>query len=290
MFLTGTYLFILPQYHHPSWLPPPYALSSTSCPAPHSRFPIPSFNQPTALIFGLTLSFTTPRLMFSLFNLLLSASLLRLAFAASADQWRGRSIYQSESLQPCILLYPHPLPLTGSSLTVTHCLPGQTLPSVTPEHKLGAAALGTPFAKILITSKMRDSQLVSTSTQTILLIRVGILLVVRVTVQFGSVPSPKITKAHVVLMATHTTVTGSQTLHSSTRDLALLTTLRHYLTKFTNVACMFSHNPLLFAVSRRSHRYLMVDVVVNNVMATSLTPDWSKYMFKDQVCYFIPLN
>lgn len=27
----------------------------------------------------------------------------------------------------------------------------------------------------------------------------------------------------------------------------------------------------------------MVDVVVNNVMATSLQPDYSKYMFKDAV-------
>ena len=27
----------------------------------------------------------------------------------------------------------------------------------------------------------------------------------------------------------------------------------------------------------------MVDVVVNNVMSTSLTPDLSKYMFKEQV-------
>lgn len=27
----------------------------------------------------------------------------------------------------------------------------------------------------------------------------------------------------------------------------------------------------------------MVDVVVNNVMATSLTPDYSQYMFKDSV-------
>lgn len=30
-------------------------------------------------------------------------------------------------------------------------------------------------------------------------------------------------------------------------------------------------------------RYLMVDVVVNDVMATSTTPDLSKYMFKDKV-------
>ena len=28
----------------------------------------------------------------------------------------------------------------------------------------------------------------------------------------------------------------------------------------------------------------MVDVVVNNVMSTSLTPDLSTYMFKEQVC------
>ena len=28
----------------------------------------------------------------------------------------------------------------------------------------------------------------------------------------------------------------------------------------------------------------MVDVVVNNVMATSITPDFSKYMFKQVVC------
>lgn len=27
----------------------------------------------------------------------------------------------------------------------------------------------------------------------------------------------------------------------------------------------------------------MVDVVVNNVMATSTSPDYSKYMFKDKV-------
>jgi len=27
----------------------------------------------------------------------------------------------------------------------------------------------------------------------------------------------------------------------------------------------------------------MVDVVVNNVMSTSITPDFSKYMFNDQV-------
>ncbi|KAJ7349293.1 glycoside hydrolase family 13 protein [Mycena albidolilacea] len=44
----------------------------------------------------------------------------------------------------------------------------------------------------------------------------------------------------------------------------------------------------LKALSAEVHRrnmYLMVDVVVNNVMATSLTPDYSTYMFKDAKYY-----
>ena len=31
----------------------------------------------------------------------------------------------------------------------------------------------------------------------------------------------------------------------------------------------------------------MVDVVVNNVMSTSLTPDYSKYFFNDPVSYTV---
>ncbi|KAF8964120.1 glycoside hydrolase superfamily [Flammula alnicola] len=44
----------------------------------------------------------------------------------------------------------------------------------------------------------------------------------------------------------------------------------------------------LKALSAELHRrnmYLMVDVVVNNVMATSITPDYSKYFFKDASLY-----
>ncbi|KAJ7093161.1 glycoside hydrolase family 13 protein [Mycena epipterygia] len=44
----------------------------------------------------------------------------------------------------------------------------------------------------------------------------------------------------------------------------------------------------LKALSAEVHRrnmYLMVDIVVNNVMATSMTPDYSTYMFKDQSYY-----
>lgn len=44
----------------------------------------------------------------------------------------------------------------------------------------------------------------------------------------------------------------------------------------------------LKALSAELHRrnmYLMIDVVVNNVVATSTTPDYSKYMFKDKSQY-----
>ena len=34
-------------------------------------------------------------------------------------------------------------------------------------------------------------------------------------------------------------------------------------------------------------RYIMIDVVVNNVMATSMSPDYSKYMFKNPVRMFL---
>ncbi|KAJ7168123.1 alpha-amylase [Mycena crocata] len=43
-------------------------------------------------------------------------------------------------------------------------------------------------------------------------------------------------------------------------------------------------NALTAEVHRRN-MYVKVDVVVNNVMATSLTPDYSTYMFKDQSLY-----
>ncbi|KAJ7632245.1 glycoside hydrolase family 13 protein [Roridomyces roridus] len=44
----------------------------------------------------------------------------------------------------------------------------------------------------------------------------------------------------------------------------------------------------LMALTAEVHRrdmYIMVDIVINNVMATSLTPDLSSYMFKDQEHY-----
>lgn len=33
----------------------------------------------------------------------------------------------------------------------------------------------------------------------------------------------------------------------------------------------------------------MIDIVVNNVMATSTDPDYSKFMFQDKVRYLRPL-
>lgn len=45
----------------------------------------------------------------------------------------------------------------------------------------------------------------------------------------------------------------------------------------------FSPSATLVAESLTHTRYFMVDVVVNNVMATSINPDYSVYMFKNQV-------
>lgn len=47
----------------------------------------------------------------------------------------------------------------------------------------------------------------------------------------------------------------------------------------------------LKALSAELHKrnmYLMVDVVVNNVMSTSLKPNWNDYFFKDPVCVLLP--
>jgi hypothetical protein len=38
-----------------------------------------------------------------------------------------------------------------------------------------------------------------------------------------------------------------------------------------------------YSLSPYSNRYLMVDIVANNVMATSITPNLSTYMFKEPV-------
>jgi len=62
-------------------------------------------------------------------------------------------------------------------------------------------------------------------------------------------------------------------------DLKALSAALHargmYAHSLYSFSCSITHSLL--------HRYLMVDVVVNDVMATSITPDYSKYMFKQQV-------
>jgi hypothetical protein len=52
---------------------------------------------------------------------------------------------------------------------------------------------------------------------------------------------------------------------------------------FTAETCKSLLPAVLGDVQLTSTRYLMVDVVVNNVMATSTNPDYSKFMFKDKV-------
>jgi hypothetical protein len=60
-------------------------------------------------------------------------------------------------------------------------------------------------------------------------------------------------------------------------------TLRLSPLSFTEETCKFLLSAVLGDVQLTSTRYLMVDVVVNNVMATSTNPDYSKFMFKDKV-------
>ncbi|KAI0085427.1 alpha-amylase [Irpex rosettiformis] len=62
----------------------------------------------------------------------------------------------------------------------------------------------------------------------------------------------------------------------------------YWIADATQLNSRFGTADDLKALSDEVHKrgmYLMVDVVVNNVMATSLTPDYSKYMFKDAAHY-----
>jgi len=62
----------------------------------------------------------------------------------------------------------------------------------------------------------------------------------------------------------------------------------YWIQDATQLNSRFGTSDDLKALSAELHRrnmYLMVDVVVNNVMATSITPDYSKYMFKNQSQY-----
>ncbi|KAF9532429.1 glycoside hydrolase family 13 protein [Crepidotus variabilis] len=62
----------------------------------------------------------------------------------------------------------------------------------------------------------------------------------------------------------------------------------YWIADATQLNSRFGTADDLKALSAELHRrnmYLMVDVVVNNVMSPSLTPDYSKYMFKDQSYY-----
>ncbi|KAI0698482.1 alpha-amylase [Cytidiella melzeri] len=62
----------------------------------------------------------------------------------------------------------------------------------------------------------------------------------------------------------------------------------YWIADTTQLNARFGTADDLKALSDEVHKrgmFLMVDVVVNNVMSTSLTPDWSQFMFKDQAHY-----
>ncbi|KAH9483823.1 Alpha-amylase A [Psilocybe cubensis] len=62
----------------------------------------------------------------------------------------------------------------------------------------------------------------------------------------------------------------------------------YWIADATKLNSRFGTADDLKALSAELHRrdmYLMVDIVVNNVMATTITPDYSKFMFKDPSMY-----
>jgi hypothetical protein len=83
-------------------------------------------------------------------------------------------------------------------------------------------------------------------------------------------------------METPTTDTGLQMLLNSTLVSARLMISRLSQMNSIVVECKYIHRQRIHMM-KILPRYLMVDVVVNDVMATSTTPDLSTYMFKDQV-------
>lgn len=78
-----------------------------------------------------------------------------------------------------------------------------------------------------------------------------------------------------------TTDTGLRMLLNSTLGLARLTISRVFQRNCIVAECECIHRPKTTLLNLS--RYLMIDVVVNDVMATSITPDLSTYMFKEQV-------
>lgn len=100
-----------------------------------------------------------------LLPLSLSVSLLPSVFAADANDWRGRSIYQQ--VFPLLSFsqaeYSSRSP-TESSSTDMHSLKGLIQPNVIQVTKLGVAELGIPSGRTWITFRMLALQQVSVAT------------------------------------------------------------------------------------------------------------------------------
>lgn len=98
--------------------------------------------------------------MLSLTKVCLYASLLQTAFAATAAEWRSRSIYQCVPLLPCCPTI-YLLAVTELLRTATLFPQVPTPPSVILANRPSAAVHGTPSVKIWTISKPLGSQLVS---------------------------------------------------------------------------------------------------------------------------------
>ena len=186
------------------------------------------------------------------------------AEAATAAQWRNRSIYQQVSL--CVSLpCPHPPP--GSSQIATHCPLVPVPPTAILETKHGVAAPGIPFARILITFRKQAS------------LRVSFCL-----------PVPSHNCADMAYLSivwispVNKNYDGPRTQYGDAYT-------GYWVTDVSQLNPRFGTADDLKQLSAELHRrgmYLMVDLVLNNVMATSTTPDYSGYFFK--VCAILPLH
>lgn len=132
-------------------------------------------------------------------------SALSPVYAATAEQWKGRSIYQyafaSSPLDSRLRFF-----YKGLLSTVTLCPKVPTLRSATLAIRHGVVALGTPSARTSTTFRTLGSLPVSRALSLHSSIRFRVLT--PTATQSGSVLFPRTMRAPVVLTVTLTTVTG----------------------------------------------------------------------------------
>ncbi|KAF9001959.1 glycoside hydrolase family 13 protein [Cyathus striatus] len=205
------------MYHSPSFIPITLLVCPPTLPSPvHSFSPLPLFAP---------LSFPTPHAHLSSPFLLLLLSALAPVFAATAEQWRGRSIYQL--ITDRFALPQGADPTACNPANQTWC--GGTWNTVRENLDYIQNA---GFTAVWISPVSQNYE-------------------------------------------------GPRTAYGDAYH-------GYWIADVTKLNDRFGTSDDLKALSAELHRrnmYLMVDVVVNNVMSTSTTPDYSSYMFKNASFY-----